>query len=262
MTLKQTGCGITGSDQFGDPIAGTLSGNSLKWTIGTGANTVFAQSVIAPDGKSSTGTFMFVNDADSGTIETTRVSGAADNADRAPSATTAACQKKVVLSGTVFEHKCEGKRVGKSCRHQTPAPVAGERVVVAGSRKTYETESHAKGVWSLKVPRGSYTVRLEAYDKDEVKPDSRRVDARANRSGLDFTICRPPENYHGPKLDPQDRSKSTVRLSAATGSRTSSSASMSIVKAIWRIKPIRVWAVRDLHRAGSGHLLPDRNGER
>ncbi len=153
----------------------------------------------------ATGSYHDAAHANYGTFKATgppNTCAATDSSGRGPFATTATvCHTKVVLSGTVFEHKCEGKRAGKSCRHQAPAPVAGEPVVVTGSRKTYETESRAEGAWSLKVPRGTYTVRLKGYGKDGVKPDSRRVDARGDRSGLDFTICRSPEDYHGNSFD-------------------------------------------------------------
>jgi hypothetical protein len=109
------------------------------------------------------------------------------------------CPTRVVLSGTVFYHRCVER---KGCRTEQPAPLEAANVRVDSPGRHYQTRSRANGTWSVKVPRGTYTVQLLlGHPRDTVEPDSRRVDAHADRSGLDFTVCRPPPDYHGPDFD-------------------------------------------------------------
>jgi hypothetical protein len=105
-------------------------------------------------------------------------------------------KQKVVLSGVVLHHRCLPD--SKPCQLQG-APVEGRGVQVVGPKKTYEAETDAKGVWSLKVPKGRYTVRIPGA-RGAVKPDSRDVDARGDVSGLDFSVCKAPSEDQNAKF--------------------------------------------------------------
>jgi hypothetical protein len=78
-------------------------------------------------------------------------------------------------------------------------PVHGRAVAVSGARGSFTTETGSKGVYSLKVKRGHYTLRLPG-STGNANPKSRSVNANRDLGHLDFLVCKEPVGYHGPKL--------------------------------------------------------------
>jgi len=190
-------------------IAGTQSGGSVMFSDSGGGYVAEFQVALSSDGQSFTGSYTD-NGHGTGTTQGTRTastsrcscSASQAAAARGAAATIAGCKQAVVLSGTVFHHECSSIPTAAPrlhCRQQTPAPLAGEKVIAIGDRKTYETKSSSKGTWSLRVPKGPYAVKLLTFD--DVDPRLRNIDARGNVGGLDFTVCTPPKVYNGPHFD-------------------------------------------------------------
>ena len=104
---------------------------------------------------------------------------------------------KVVISGKVIRRVCDKQRGGKHCESLKVVPVDGQQVSLSGKGRSYEAVTHG-GEYKFRVRRGHYAIHLLGT-KARIDPDSRHVNAQDDVSGQNFTLCKTPKNYKGPK---------------------------------------------------------------
>jgi hypothetical protein len=102
---------------------------------------------------------------------------------------------KVQITGGVFAHVC--KREPK-CDIGVKG-VADKAVVLTGNGTTSTTETDDNGAFSFAVKRGRYTISVPGKPGN-VMPGKIAVNAQSNVAHVDFSICKKPAGYTGPKL--------------------------------------------------------------
>jgi len=100
------------------------------------------------------------------------------------------CSKKVLISGTLRQRRCEIVPNTNRC-HLLVVPWSGQAVELSGAHGDHVTKSSKDGVYRFLVKRGRYAVRV-SDPHGRVEPTSRSFAATANVGNQDFTYCKEP----------------------------------------------------------------------
>ncbi len=165
---------VTGTENIGETITGTLSGDQLTFSESGGGYTANFDVTISSDGGSW-----------SGNVTDSNGTSGSDTATR----------QMYDVSGTLSSNDCSNT----TCT--PPQPVSDTTVTVTstdGSTSTSDV-SDGDGDWSVSVPAGDYTVVPEGDGWD---PETQSVTVGPDAPNINFNVCAPADDEEASDLVP------------------------------------------------------------